>query len=118
MYDGYIVEEYVSSTYCTHIDGEQVFVTNVDRLSTGRFYFRHNDGRKTKYYTYQTAPKWLRRLIDGKRGEGKLLHKVCTRCNIKKPINKFNLMRKGESVRKSICKECQSELRRNRKQHA
>jgi hypothetical protein len=62
--DGAVIEEYITSSWHIFEDGRLLCHDNdaSDGRYTGRFRFRHTDGRLTRWYTERSAPQWLRAL--------------------------------------------------------
>ena len=64
--DGWVVEEYVTSSAHLFESGELMDHDNSPELGsyTGVFWFWHLGGTYTRRYTRRTAPKWLLALYD------------------------------------------------------
>lgn len=60
--DGAVIEEYVTSSCHVFEDGRLIYRDHNPAEGgayTGRFCFRHADGRLTRWYTEPSAPRWL-----------------------------------------------------------
>lgn len=59
--DGAICEEFIAFSSHHFSNGKLTHRVQdtADGEYTGRFFFRHKDGRCTRRYTEKTAPKWL-----------------------------------------------------------
>ena len=63
--DGVVVEEFVTSSWHFFEGGKLVLHNNdPEGYYTGRIHFRYPGGETTRWYTEQSAPKWLRALWD------------------------------------------------------
>jgi hypothetical protein len=57
--DGMLVEESFASTAHMFEDGKLIAHDSDFSEYTGRFYWEHPDGKRTRWYNERSAPQWL-----------------------------------------------------------